>query len=159
MSEVQAEAVRFALRLLSYRPRSEREMRQRMELKGYSTDVIETAIARMKALGYINDEALAESLSRMASEGRKLGRAGARRFLRQRGISAESSDLALEGYDEQTPAQVYVEKRLGAMAKLPQDVARRRLAARLARRGFASDTIRKTITNSFKEIADETKDS
>lgn len=152
------EAVRYALRLLGYRARSERELHERLSQKGYSDFAVRSAIERMRGFGYVNDGALAESLSRRASEGKRLGLAGARRFLRQRGIAAAQTDGALEGYDEETPAMHYAKKALKSMDGLPRDVVRRRLMGRLGRRGFGADTIRKTISITLKEIEDDKKD-
>lgn len=149
------EAFRYALRLLSYRARSERELSERLSGKGYSDSAVNSAIERMHGFGYINDSALAESLSRRASEGKRLGIAGARRFLRQRGIPAAQVDGALAGYDEETPALQYARKCLPSLDGLPHDVVRRRLMGRLGRRGFGANTIRKTIATALKELEGE----
>ena len=116
----------------------------------------------MKALGYVDDTALAESLRRIASEGsKKLGAAGALRFMRQRGIPDAIARLALEGYDEAGPAARFASKRMASLSGLDPVVAKRRLSARLARRGFGYDTIRKTVSNSFlkEEKTDDEKDA
>ena len=49
----------FAYKLLNYRPRAERELKQRLEQKGYSQEVAEITINNLKRLGYIEDRAFA----------------------------------------------------------------------------------------------------
>jgi len=144
------DALRYALKLLSYRGRSENELSERLARKGFPQDEMDSAIGRLRAMGYIDDAALAETLKRTALDIKLLGREGARRFLRQRGIRREDIDKALKGYDEFDSALKLASKKGRALniggARSPNIAgARSPLAAALQRRGFSADTIRKVI--------------
>ena len=49
-----------AIQFLSHRPRSEREVRDRLRKRQYSEAAIEIAIEKTRGWGYINDESFAE---------------------------------------------------------------------------------------------------
>src|SRR5688500_31141 len=54
-------ALEAALRLLSLGPRTERDLRERLERRrGYRTEAVDAAVSRMRELGYINDAAYAK---------------------------------------------------------------------------------------------------
>ena len=50
-----------SLRLLSHRPRSERELGQRLRLRGIAPDVVEEEVERLRDAGLLDDEAFAQS--------------------------------------------------------------------------------------------------
>ena len=54
-------ALEAALRLLSMGPRSERDLRERLERRrGFQPRAVDHAVGRMRELGYINDAAFAK---------------------------------------------------------------------------------------------------
>ncbi len=132
-----------ALRLLSYRNRSSAELLEKLGLKGFTGEQVDEALQKLDRLGYINDSALAEALSRQARENRGLGRRGAFGYLLKRGISAGLAEEALGGYDEFDGAMRTARKKLRTLEKAGPEVRKRRLYGALARRGFSSQTIKK----------------
>ena len=48
-----------AVRFLGYRPRSEAEIRQRLQRRGFDSDCTEKALARLKEQGLVDDTAFA----------------------------------------------------------------------------------------------------
>ena len=83
-------ALEAALRLLSYRPRSEQELRRRLEAEGLRRSApVDEALARLRELGYVNDAAFA----RFYTETQQASRPRSQRLLtgelRRRGIEAE----------------------------------------------------------------------
>ena len=149
MSDLQNKALQYALKLLSYRGRSERELKDRMLMKGFSETVALTTVDHLRNLGYVNDLSLAEALTREAMAGRFFSRNGARSYLLTRGIPAEIvGTVCSRNREEDLPnAQRYVEKKLRAMKMCPRETARRRLYSQLLRRGYTHETITSVLRN------------
>ncbi|MFA6056323.1 MAG: hypothetical protein WC769_13220, partial [Thermodesulfovibrionales bacterium] len=81
MKDLQNNAKQYALKLLGYRGRSEKELKDRMTGKGFSDTLISSTIDHLKNLGFVNDVSLAESLKREATASKFFSRNGARRYL------------------------------------------------------------------------------
>jgi len=141
----QKNALEYALLLLGYRARSEKEMRERLIRKGYSGPETAKAMKSLSQMGCLNDRELALALARQARETKRLGRKGAAAYLFRMGIPGGFAEEALAEYDECEGAKNLVRKKLKTLGGLPEDVRRRRLYGALARRGFSGQTIRKTI--------------
>lgn len=146
MSDVE-KAVRYAYKLLSYRGRSEKELTLRLNRKGFSDHAVREVLGRLKEYGYLNDNTLALSLKRKAAEVKLLGSAGAGQYLRQMGIPGDIVKEVLSDYDELESAGRLADRKLRAMNDSPPSQVKRRLAGYLQRRGYSTDTIRKTIKN------------
>lgn len=144
---------RYALKLLSYKGRSESEMKERLQNKGASQRSIASTIHYLRDAGLLNDLSLAESLKREALSHRMLSQAGARNFILRRGIAKNIVDSIFED-DENTDFENAVrlaEKKLRVLAKYPAATARRRLYHLLLRRGYSAGTIMKIINEKFKK--------
>jgi regulatory protein len=142
-------ARQYALKLLSYRGRSEREMEGRLRKKGFTESQALSAIKQLKDAGLIDDYSLAETLKRQAVETKMLGREGAKRYMLDRGISRELVDMVFsreENVEIDTAGRL-VEKKLGPLRNYPADIVRRRLYNLLSRKGFSYETISKVLKN------------
>ncbi len=152
-SEDPAEALDAAARLLEARPRSEDEVRRRLLRLGYQPGLVDGAVARLLALGYLDDAAFARSWVESRDRARPRGEHALRRELAQKGLDpslvaevlAERRDAApagapdAPGADEAAAERLLV-RRLGPILREPDP--RRRLGrayALLARSGFAPD--------------------
>ena len=144
----------ISLRLLSYRGRSAGELRKRLFEKGFEEFEIEKTLERLTALGFLNDRALADSLRRSAEEGRLLGKMGARRFLKDRGIKADDAENALADYDETAAAKRLYQKKTRISGPIVDAKGKRRIISALARKGFSTATIYKTLKMQQEEAND-----
>lgn len=147
----------YALKLLSYKGRSEREMEERLQKKGFSHEVIVSTIQYLRDAGLLNDLSLAESLKREALTNRMLSQAGARNFILRRGIPKNIVD-ALFSSDENADfenALLFADKKLGLLAKYPAVTAKRRLYNLLLRRGYSVGTIMKVIKDKHLKEEDQ----
>lgn len=147
-----------ALRLLSYRGRSEKELRDRLGKKGFSQEEIGDALAFLRAAGFLDDKALAEDLKRQAITNKLLGVEGVRRFMQQRGLSREIIEEAL-GYDEETELhniRKLIEKKQKTIEKYPEPKRTRSLIGFLMRKGYHRGLIIKALKNT---MTDEEMDS
>ena len=89
MTDSQDKAKKYAFRLLSYRGRSEKELKERLIKKGISKAVASSTVTYLKHLGLVDDRSLAESLKREALSRKFLSQKGASLFLRHRGVPRE----------------------------------------------------------------------
>ena len=104
MTDSEPDARKYAFVLLSYRSRSEKELREQLGKKGFSESHITGVLRYLKQVGYLDDHALALDLKRQAFQNKLLGHARAKKFLFDRGVPDEIADEVLE-YDEEAEAQ------------------------------------------------------
>ena len=147
-------ARQYALRLLSYRGRSVRELEERLRRKGFTGYVVSSTIKHLKLTGLIDDKALAEALKREAMTTKFLSQYGARRFILARGISREIVDTVFSPDEEEDikNANRLVDKKLRIIENLPTEKIKRRLHNLLFRKGYSLETIESVLKKrSFKE--------
>ncbi len=126
-----------ALGFLSYRPRSEQEVRRRLSQQGLSDDTIEAVVQRLLAAGLLNDEEFARYWVENRTQFRPRGVRALRYELRSKGLSAPAIASALADTDDEASARRAAEKVVGRLDHLPAPEFRRRLGAYLGRRGFS----------------------
>ena len=139
-----------AVRLLSYRGRSKRELERRLKSKGFGWTTIASVLEELERAGYINDAQFARDYAERLIRRRKYGPFAAQIKLRQQGISQpqaeEAVQEALEGLDEFELAEQAALKRLDKLGDdLDWRAKRRRLWSYLARRGFSYEVIEDVV--------------
>lgn len=144
--------LQYALRLLSYKGRSEKELAMRLRMKGFDEASVESAIARLRTSGFLDDRRLAGSLRRYAEERKHLSIAATRGYLREKGISRDLADQVTTDMDEREVARSLVEKRLISWERQGtlqghggSAAALKRLYGILIRKGFPHETIRAVL--------------
>lgn len=148
MKGSRAEARSYALKLLSYRSRSRKEMIERLIKKGFNEEETERAVLSLEEAGLIKDESLAEELFNYAATRKNLGRRGIESFLSRRGIGKELRSKTLSAHTEEMEtdaAHRIIETKLRTLKRHPADVIRRRLFGMLQRRGMSADVINKAV--------------
>jgi regulatory protein len=144
-----------ALNYLTYRPRSETELRAYLAEKGYAEGIVEDVVARLARVGLVDDESFARFWCDNRARFRPRGRRMLSYELGQKGIASEVIEIALEDYDEVAAVRKAAQEQARRLGNLPPDVARRRLFERLARRGFSYDLIQETLTiQDFPQLYD-----
>jgi len=147
-------ARQYALKLLCYRGRSEKELSERLIKKGFPETVIFSAIKYLRHIGLIDDMSLADSLRREALTIKLLGYHGARRFMLHRGIPQHIVDVALNSYEKKDieNAQKLVDKKYSKLEHYPPEKVKRRVYNLLLRKGYSYDTIKTVMRyKNFKE--------
>jgi regulatory protein len=145
-----------ALDYLSYRPRSESEMRYYLSDKDYPDHVVEEVLARLRRVDLVDDVAFAQYWCDNRARLRPRGKRMLRHELRQKGVNSRAIDEALETYDELVAVDKVARDQARRLTHLPPDKFRRRLTGRLARRGFSYDLIRETLaTLDFPDLNHE----
>ena len=78
-----------AVDLLSRRPHFRRQLEQKLSSRGFSSDEVETTLARLEELGYLDDVACARGFVTQRLRRGPLGRRRLRAELSRRGADAE----------------------------------------------------------------------
>lgn len=149
--EAEAGAMAQALRLISRRPRSERELRQAWDRRGVTVQAQASALARLQRLGQVDDAAFAAAWVENRGAFRPRSARALRSELRRKGVDDTLIGSAIEGLDE-ADAAYRAARRLAARAGgLPEQEFQRRLGDQLARRGFDWETVRAAVRRVWSE--------
>lgn len=138
-------AVQGALGLLSYRPRSEAEIRQRLREKGHDEATVAEVLARLRRVGLVDDRAFARYWVDNRFQFNPRGVFALRQELRQKGVDDATIEGVLATYDEEAAAQRAAEEAARRLQHLDPAAFRRRLGGYLRRRGFSFALIRPLV--------------
>lgn len=150
-SEEREEAVGRALRYLSVRPRSRRELERHLSRKELPPPAIRAALERCADLGYVDDRAFAAAFARDRIRLRPRGVARMVAELRRRGVGSADAEAGVadalqdEGVTERELLERAADRADSRLAGLDREVARRRFHAYLTRRGFPPVEVRRCL--------------
>lgn len=146
MEEEQIKTNNAALRFLSYRQRSEKEIRDKLKQKDFEDDFINNTITYLKNNNYLNDLAFAESFARDKIHLNKHGPQKIRYDLYRKGISDEIIDQILEEDDtEYERAMELAKKKMYSYRNDDRDAQYRKLGGFLQRRGYSASCVYKIL--------------
>jgi regulatory protein len=140
-----------AYRYLSYRPRSEFEMRVWLGRKGHGSRTIESTLSALRAKGLLDDLAFARFWRESRESSSPRSRAALRSELRRKGIDPDVVAEALDGVDEEAAAYRAAQKKAARLATVDHDDFRTRLSAVLRRRGFSYEVTEHTVNRLWQE--------
>jgi regulatory protein len=126
-----------ALNFLSYRPRSEAEVRRNLRKKDVEEAVIETVVDRLMRAGLLDDREFARYWVENRLRFKPRGSRALRHELREKGVSDSVIADALANLDEETAARQVAEIGAHRLSQLGPRDFRRKLVAYMARRGFS----------------------
>jgi regulatory protein len=142
----QARAFESALAFLAYRPRSEREVEDRLARKQLSAGAIAHAVERLRRLGLLDDRAFAHYWVEQRQTHRPRGLRLLRQELSRKGVDREVGAAALEASVEQEPAEQAAYRaglrRAQTLGAADEGEFTRRLGPFLVRRGFDYEAAR-----------------
>ncbi len=149
-------AYQQAMLFLSYRARSEKEIRQNLGKHEIPAEVVEETLQRLRDDGIANDDKFA----RIWVENRNIFRPRSRRVLtmelRQKGLQEEAVQAAVSEVDDEALAYQSAIKRANRFKNLEWNDFRKKLSEYLARRGFSYSVIAPVVTRVWNEMhADE----
>ncbi len=123
-----------ALRLLGYREHGSSELRDKLVADGYPDRLAQETVAALMRIGLVDDVRYAEVLARTLIDGRRYGRSRARTEMVRRGVD---ETLVQEALDACCPESGEYDRALAMASHWARPGGdTRKLAARLARRGF-----------------------
>lgn len=140
-----------AIRYLGYRPRSESEIRQRLQKHGFDTDCTDRAIAKLKEQGLVDDTAFA----RFWKDNRESFSPRSRRLtkleLQRKGLDNDVIEPVVNEVDDSDSAYRAGLSKARRLSLSDYQVFCRRLGEHLGRRGFGYDVIRETVEKVWRE--------
>lgn len=149
----------YALRLIEFRDRTQKELRDRLLEKGYDENTIEDEIEFLKSYGYINDTRYAERFVSDAINLKKWGKIRIRTELLRKGIERDVIDNTIEdAFEEIEDDRVLLQmKTRFKNSDLSNIKERTRIFNFFIRRGFTSEEIKGAMNKmcSFDDIISE----
>lgn len=144
-----------ATRYLSYRPRSEFELRERLARRGFDSDGIEAVLTRLKEQGLVDDTDFARFWrdNRQSFSPRSRWLTGLE--LRRKGVAEEVIDRVVGEVNDDDSAYRAALSRAHRLAASDYQSFRRRLADYLRRRGFGYRVINNTVEQLWQEVRDQ----
>jgi regulatory protein len=146
-----------AVRLLGYRPRSEAEIRQRLQRQGFESAFTEKTIARLKEQGLIDDTAFARFWKDNRQAFRPRSRLLTKLELQRKGLNGNIIEQAVAELDDRDSAYRAALERLRRLSKSDYQTFRRRLSEYLGRRGFSYGIIKETTEKVWQEYGNNSK--
>ena len=150
-----------SLRFLSFRPRSEKEVIEKLREKKAPQEVIDRIVIQLKDHKFLNDADFAGWFidQRLRFKPKSLGII--KLELKQKGIAPDTIEQVISNLSEETEndspkndlesAKKLVEKRLIRYKGLNRQEIYQKLGGYLARRGFNWDTIKKSIDDGLED--------
>lgn len=134
-----------ALNFLSYRDRSEKEIRTKLNDVGYDENIIEWVIGELQRLKFLDDERFAQSYAQTQMITRPVGEYFLKRELKQKGVAEELIEQTIEKtYQEKDQFSVALElaqQRKKRYKDVDEIKAKKRVSDFLLRRGFSWDVV------------------
>ncbi|MBE2269127.1 MAG: RecX family transcriptional regulator [Anaerolinea sp.] len=147
-----------AARFLSLRPRSVYEVRQNLIQKGTPPAVIDDAIDRLTALGYLDDQQFAAFWVQNRNSFKPVSPRALRYELRQKGIADAIIQAVLADLDAEDSAYRAAQGHIRRLRGLDRRGFRDKLYIFLQRRGFSFENARRVTARLIEEIEAETPD-
>ena len=143
-----------AAHFLSYRPRSELEMSQRLLRRGFSGDTTEAVLKRLREQGLVDDIAFAEFWRDNRQSFSPRSQWLTRLELRQKGVSSDIIERVVSTINDGDNAYRAATSKAYRWPLSDYESFRRRLGEYLKRRGFGYGVIKETIERLWQEIGD-----
>lgn len=135
-----------ALRLLTYRPRSEKEIRDRLVRKQFDPMIINQVIEKLKEDKLLNDEEFAEWWTEQRQTFRGKSKYVIKRELSEKGVERDTVDKAVStAKDDYETAKEYLERKRRMFEKYSGDEYTKKVTGFLQRKGFSWDVISKIL--------------
>jgi regulatory protein len=139
-----------ALRLLSVRDRSRREIERRLVMAGFPASDVEDTLRRLDSAGLVDDRRFARAVVEHQTRNRLAGRRAVMSALMAKGVDRETAEAAAgSDEDEGQRALELAERRAARLSGLSPEVALRRLTDFLMRRGHAPATAREAASKAL----------
>jgi regulatory protein len=149
-------AYQQAMLFLSYRARSELEIRKNLRKHEIPEPVVDETIERLRQDGLANDDQFAQAWVENRNTFRPRSRRMMAMELKQKGLADEAIQSAIQTVDDDASAYEAARKRAARFKGLEWNDFRRKLSEFLARRGYSYSVIAPVVTRIWSEMhADE----
>jgi len=140
-----------ATRYLSYRPRSESELRERLHRRGFSGDSIEAVLTKLKEQGLVDDMAFAQFWKDNRESFNPRSQWLTKSELRRKGVASDIIDQVVDTIDDEDSAYRAAQSKMRSLPRADYQLFQRRLGGYLKRRGFGYRVISHTIGRLWQE--------
>ena len=130
------------------RAKSKGELLTHLKARGVDDQVAQATIYRLQEAGLINDQEFALAWATSRHSHKKISKRVIATELRQKGVTQEEINLALDSIDEDAEYQSAFElamKKYSTMSRLENDVQIRRIQSLLQRKGFGFPVISRVM--------------
>jgi regulatory protein len=141
-----------AHRYLGYRPRSESELRGRLNRRGFEGATVEAVIARLKEQGLVDDVAFAEFWKENREAFSPRSQWLTSQELRRKGVDVGVIEKVVSGTSDEDNAYRAALSKARRLPVADYEGFRRRLGGYLQRRGFDYGVISRTIRRVWQEL-------
>ncbi len=149
----------YALYLIEFRDRTEKELREKLVAKGYGEEQIEDTVEFLKNYGYIDDKRYASHFISDAINLKKWGKIRIRTELLRKGVDRETVDFAIEDAfmeveDDRVLSQMQLRFKDADFSNMKE---RTRIFNFFMRRGFTAEEIKGAMNkmSSFDDVIDD----
>lgn len=144
-------AYQQAMLFLSYRARSEKEIRQNLLKHEMAEEVIEETLERLRKAGLANDNEFARAWVENRNTFRPRSKKALTVELRQKGLDNEAIQASLSAVDEEALAYETGSKRATRLMGLEWNEFRKKLSEFLVRRGFSYSVAASAVSRIWNE--------
>lgn len=151
----ETKALTTALNFIGYRPRSEGEIRTRLQKDEWSETVIAAVVAKLRANKFLDDAQFAADWVTSRSRSKPRGGRLLKQELRHKGVDKEEIEAALPDADEE------VENAIAALSKIERKLEKwegrertQKAIEMMARRGFGYATVKSALQR-MEELDEE----
>lgn len=138
-----------AIRSLQTRPKSVKEIKRHLKQKGYEEQLINEVVHSLLQKGYMDDQKFAEQWTEHRMLKQFKGSRLVREELREKGVSSEWIEQAIDQIDEQQEFQQALQLGEKKLKQTKPDLSwndiRRKLGGLLMRRGFSMSLVNKVL--------------
>jgi regulatory protein len=143
-----------AVNLLTYKPRSIKELRERLLEKDWTNEqIVDEVIEKLKFYGYVDDAQFAKSFAASQIRQKPIGKRVLKQKLALKKLDKDTVEQALEQALEETPEEEIIERAIAKRLRLKGKPDTREEAKKfydyLLRQGFSYDL----VSNKMREIA------
>ncbi len=144
-------AMERALNLLSYRRRTEREMRERLAQR-FERSVVDAAIRRLKRQGLIDDVEFARAWVDSRTRNSPRSARALAKEMAGKGVAREVASDAVSLLDDERTANCAAEKFARRLANAEFAPFHRKMRAHLMRRGYSEATARRASMRLWERV-------
>jgi len=147
----QQRCLNTAVHYLSYRPRSEAELRKRLSQRDFDHDNIEAVLKLLKQQALVDDVAFAQFWRDNRQSFRPRSRWLTKLELRQKGVAEDIIEQVVATIDDEDSAYRAAMSKLRSLPQTDYQNFRHRLGEYLKRRGFSYGVINHTVKRMWHE--------
>ena len=144
-----------ALKFLTFRPRSQDEIRKRL-IKDFPVQQVECVINRLIEKGFINDREFSQLWINYRNRHRPSSKLMIHRELLSKGIDKDLTEELLCNLDDESSAKKAAIKVYNRYYKYGYETFRKKLGSYLIRKGFAYNVAAKVVNTLWQNLSNST---